>query len=103
MPKYTTEEHLIDHKDFSSYRKSRDEIQSRYPPIAKMSREEYKRYVSEVLELLLKPDGDYQKWAWDATSEGDKIKMERAAKGRKRYTRSIESDNVEYKSPYDDF
>lgn len=103
MPKYTQEVHLLNHPDYMRYKEKKDAIYEKYPPLNKMSREEYKQCMREITDLIFEPDGDYQKWAWDAMGEQDKIRMERRALGKKTYTRTKASDNVEYKSPYDDF
>lgn len=103
MPKYTQEVHLLNHPDYQRYREKRKEITDRYPELKEMSREEYRQCMREITDLIFEPEGDYQKWAWDAMGEQDKLRMERRASGKKTYTRTKASDKGEYKSPYDDF
>jgi hypothetical protein len=45
--------------------------------------EEYRKYIKELCDLLLEPNGWYQKFTWDAISDKDKEDMERRARGRK--------------------
>jgi hypothetical protein len=45
--------------------------------------EQYKQWCKDILELLLEPNGDYQKFSWDIMSDFDKLTMERKARGRK--------------------
>lgn len=103
MPKYTQEHHLINHADYRRYREKRKEITDRYPPLEEMSREEYNSCMKQIADLIFQADGDYQKWAWDAMGEQEKLKMERRASGKKSYTRTKASDSGEYKSPYEEF
>ena len=43
--------------------------------------EKYREYIKKVCDLMLKPDGDFQKFVWDIMSETDKELMEKRAKG----------------------
>jgi hypothetical protein len=44
-------------------------------------REQYKKYLAEVADLIFKPKGWYQKFTWDIMSGLDKQLMERRARG----------------------
>lgn len=44
-------------------------------------RKQYKKYLSEVADLIFKPMGWYQKFTWDIMSDLDKEIMDRKARG----------------------
>lgn len=91
---------LLKDNNYSKYDKKKQKIKEKYPkdifpnhipegykmapnrPPTEEQRELYKEYLKEIGDLLFEPKGDYQKFCWDyLTSGGDKIQMERKAKG----------------------
>lgn len=47
-------------------------------------REQYKKYLKEIGDLLFEPNGSYQKFVWEElTPPGEREEMERRARGRK--------------------
>lgn len=50
----------------------------------------HQQYLKELLDLIFKPDGNYQQFTWDIMGEVEKLEMERIARGR-------------YSSEYTDF
>ena len=47
------------------------------------TRKLYQKYLKDIGDLLMKPDGNFQKFIWDIRSENDKLIQERQAMGRK--------------------
>ena len=47
------------------------------------TRKLYQKYLKDIGDLLMKPDGNFQKFIWDIRSENDKLIQERQARGRK--------------------
>lgn len=47
--------------------------------------QEFKKYIKEILNLMLAPDSHFQNFLWDITSDSQLILMERRARGRKKY------------------
>lgn len=48
--------------------------------------EEYRRWVKDVVDLLLEPNGYYQKFVWDVTSTTDKMIQERMTRKIEKYS-----------------
>lgn len=46
-------------------------------------RKQHKKYLKEILDLMLIPDGDFQKMVWDTISESEKSIQERRTRSRK--------------------
>ena len=45
----------------------------------------WKEYIKEIADLLLQPNGDYQKFSWEVLiSDSDKVVMEQKARGNQR-------------------
>ena len=55
-------------------------------PYDPAERELYQTYLKKVGDLLMKPQGNFQKFLWDIMSDNDKIIQERKARGRKTYS-----------------
>jgi len=49
-------------------------------------RELYQAYLKKVGDLLMKPNGNFQKFMWDIMSDNDKLIQERKARGKKTYS-----------------
>lgn len=72
----------------------KQEIKSKYPPILKMSKEEWETWKKEIVELIFRPNGAFQQFIWDTLSEHDKIEQDRRASGRKRYERIKDEEDI---------
>ena len=92
----------INNENYLKYKKIKEQIKSKYPQhifehqsagAPKKStyekykvegHDEFKKYIKEIADLLLQPDGDFQKFVWDLLPEYELIRMDRLVKGRKR-------------------
>ena len=82
---------------YRKYDKKKKDIKKKYPAkvfkrdvagrgFLKYTDEERKlhqSYLKDLLDLIFKPDGDFQQFTWDIMSDQDKMIMERKARGRK--------------------
>lgn len=91
MPKITSNylgtrsiEKLLTNEYYKGYWEQKQEIKQKYPPILKMSNEEWKVYLHEISELIHEPNGYFQQFVWDTMAEQDKIIQERTARGKQR-------------------
>ena len=92
-------ESLLKNKNYKSFWDKKKEIQSKYderlwdwgrtnPPkaIKKWYLEEgikqWREYIKEISEEMLKPGSDYQKFTWDILSDRDKEVRERMSKSK---------------------
>jgi len=86
-------------EDYLKYWEKKQELKSKYPkntfpnsakgfkannkPATEEEREDYKKYLKEIGDLLFQPEGDYQNFVWNhLTSENEREQMERRARGR---------------------
>lgn len=80
---------------YKEYWEAKQEIKSKYPPILKMSKEEWEGWKKEIIELMFEPNGQFQQFIWDIISEHDKIQQDRRARGaRKKYTRAEDEEDI---------
>lgn len=91
MPKITSNylgtrsiEKLLTNEYYKGYWEQKQEIVSKYPPVLKMSNEEWKVYLHEITNLILEPNGYFQQFVWDTMAEIDKLEQERTARGKQR-------------------
>ena len=95
-------EDLLTDKNYQIYNERKQKIKSKYSEdcfpnhvpegwrvprknITQAQRKEYLRYLKEVSDLLLKPNGPYQKFTWDyLTPPRDKKTMDVICKGTSR-------------------
>ena len=47
-------------------------------------RDLHKEYLSKLVDILVQPNGNYQKFVWESMSDIDKLQQERTASGRVR-------------------
>jgi len=75
-----------ENEHYKVYFKEKQEIQEKYPrwvseDITKQNREYDRKvwleYLKEIADLMLRPNGDFQKYVWDTISESDREVMER--------------------------
>jgi hypothetical protein len=88
------EEMLLENKYYKKYFEQKQKIQERYPKDlwdrpsgAKQSLNHnyenhhlWREYLKELCDLMLKPNGWYQKFVWDTYSQSDKDLMESRSK-----------------------
>lgn len=86
---------LLENEYYQKYQIQKQKIKDRYPEdlwnrpigLARNRKLNYnnhhlwKEYIKEVAELMLKPNGWYQKFVWDTYSDSDKALMEVRARG----------------------
>lgn len=86
---------LLENKYYERYNKEKQKIKDKYPedlwyrPIGQARNRKlnynnhhlWKEYIKEIAELMLKPNGWYQKFVWDTYSDSDKALMEQKARG----------------------
>ena len=90
----------MSHKDYKNYYKEKQELIKKYPSnlfakpnvgpkpedYPQKDKDTWRRWCKDILDLLLEPNGNFQKFSWDAMAEVDKQQMERRARGRKNKT-----------------
>lgn len=89
-PQYTYKEN----KHYKKYLKEKETIRKKYPlevidvdvKIKGYGTSEervlHKKYIKEVCDLIMIPDGNFQQMVWDTMSEQMKMEMERKTKSR---------------------
>lgn len=100
------EEGLETNLNYRKYKEQKDKIKSKYPSEiwkyqgagrSKISYHNeylnnyhplYKEYIKEILNLMLTPDSDFQKFTWDIIPDYELEIMKRRARGRKQYDKS---------------
>jgi hypothetical protein len=89
------EDMLLENKYYKRYNKQKQKIKDKYPkdlwnrPIGlarnrKLNYDNHhlwQEYIKEVAQLMLTPNGWYQKFVWDTYSDSDKAQMEVRARG----------------------
>lgn len=78
------EDKMKEHPWYQKYNERKQEILSKYPPIKERTREEQRRYMKELGDVIFERNGPFQEFIWDAMSGAEKLQQERAAKGKQR-------------------
>jgi hypothetical protein len=94
MIKITDLQAIKQNEHYKKYYKQKQKIKSKYPDtliksegkggkrfFEKGEQELSRKYLKEIADLILKPNGDFQKFSWDLINSVDKLQMERTARG----------------------
>lgn len=94
MIKITDLQAIKQNEHYKKYYKQKQKILSKYPDtLIKSERQSGKRffekgeqelsrkYLKEIADLILEPNGHFQKFSWDLINSVDKLQMERTARG----------------------
>ena len=86
---------LQSNKHYRKYYKEKQKIKDKYPPNIFLSegrggkrfyeegeQELYQKYLKELSNVIFQPNGDFQKFSWDALNDVEKLQMERTARGK---------------------
>lgn len=80
---------MLKNPSYKEYWERKQIILQKYPPTKEMSREEHNKCMREIADLMWEMDGPFQQFLWENTSEVEKIKQERRAKGNQRKNKAI--------------
>jgi len=89
---------LYNFEEYQAFKEEKEKIINKYPPHivcdcnsfqtknrGRLSPEDWlvwKEYLKELTDLLLEPNGNYQKWVWATLSDRDVEARERVVKGK---------------------
>ena len=76
-----------DNQNYQRFLKQKNKIKERYAEDIwnykvdrnNFNRKEYQKYLKEIVDLMYKPNSNYQKFLWDIISPSDKKKMDSLA------------------------
>ena len=93
-------ERFIELESYQKYLKEKEKIQKKYPSkpwdLHNLGQgnikdkynedwwQDWLKYKQEMIDLLLKPNGNFQQFMWDISTERDEVKAQRAINGIKR-------------------
>ena len=92
----TQRKSLLQNKNYKRYDEKKQELKNKYDeqlfinsirgrgeiPYSVEEREQHKKYLEKICSILIKANGDYQKFTWDIMSLQDKIIQERKTRRR---------------------